>query len=488
MLGRGFASVLIGAIKNAWVFFCCFGISFICGSLAFLPYDSSANDGGAQLRISLQSAVALAVSPANLVLELTPTPTGNLTVGDIEVRAGSNNITGYALTMGLDGLSSGAQTGLMHTNGVDVINNTDNNPADVLAPNTWGWNAEQDGVSNPELQTAFQALPDVGYDAVIDVNGRPILMYQTAKTQLDFAEPAVIAMFEAKPEVVISMSAEKLGKDQRGILNPYVHQNKKWDNIFHLHMYGYKSCRSFWSPGTTIDSFVRTVPIDYALLRKQCSAVKEVLDRAVAVRITAPAGTDVTFGLRGRFAMSDDGDFSSGGEGGNLPAGETFISPENGTAEGVIVYDGSISLHNKTILIKNPIHCKLENGFITDISGGNDAEALLETVTLGEKNAVEFEAAGKLEKGAGAIYARNARGIGEIGIGLNPKARIIGNMLEDEKAFRTCHFAIGSNYDDDAPALIHLDGLVTEPTIIAIMEDDSQVIIEDEGNLSEEFC
>ncbi len=336
---------------------------------------------------------------------------------------------------------------------------------------------------DPEVSLISKAL----YDAVLDANGRPIIMYQSAKTQLDFAEPAVIAAFEAKPEVVISMSAEKLGKDRTGILNPYIYQNKKWDNMFHLHMYGYKSCRSFWSPGTTIDSFVRTVPIDYDTLRRQCAAVKAVLDKAAAVHITAPAGTDIMIGLKGRLAMSDDGDFSAGGQGGNLPAGETFISPENGTAEGIIVYDGSISLHDKTILIKDPIRCTLEKGFITDISGGSDADALLETVTLGEKNAVEFEAAGKLEKGSGAVYAKNARGIGELGIGLNPKATIIGNMLEDEKAFKTCHFAIGSNYDDDAPALIHLDGLVKKPTITAIMEDGSKVVIEDKGNLAEAF-
>ena len=39
-------------------------------------------------------------------------------------------------------------------------------------------------------------------------------------------------------------------------------------------------------------------------------------------------------------------------------------------------------------------------------------------------------------------------------------------MLEDEKVFKTCHIAIGSNYDDDAKALIHLDGLVKNPTIV----------------------
>jgi leucyl aminopeptidase (aminopeptidase T) len=72
-----------------------------------------------------------------------------------------------------------------------------------------------------------------------------------------------------------------------------------------------------------------------------------------------------------------------------------------------------------------------------------------------------------------------------LGIGLNPAARISGNMLEDEKAFSTCHFAIGQNYDDDAPSLIHLDGLVKNPTITAFMPDGSKRVIEQNGVLLE---
>ena len=56
-------------------------------------------------------------------------------------------------------------------------------------------------------------------------------------------------------------------------------------------------------------------------------------------------------------------------------------------------------------------------------------------------------------------------------------------MLEDEKAFHTCHFAIGQNYDEDAPSLIHLDGLVRLPTITAIFADGSQKLIEKDGEL-----
>jgi leucyl aminopeptidase (aminopeptidase T) len=338
-------------------------------------------------------------------------------------------------------------------------------------------------ITNPMPDVA--AIAEALYDASLDAGGRPVLIFQRVKTQLDFAEPVVIAAFEAKPEVVISLSAEKLGKDQKAIAAPYSYNGANYDHIFHLRMYGEKSCRSFWSPSTTVESFIRTVPVDYAEMRRRCAAIKETLDRAVQVRVTAPGGTDILLGLRGREAKSDDGDFSRPGSGGNLPAGETFISPENGTARGRISFDGSISLSEGDIVIREPIDCTVEKGFVTGIRGGEEAAALLRTIAAAERNAREFEQSGNLPAGNGEVYARNARNIGELGIGLNPAARISGRMLEDEKAFRTCHFAIGMNYDEDAPTLIHLDGLVKNPTITAIFEDGCEQVIEREGELEE---
>jgi leucyl aminopeptidase (aminopeptidase T) len=53
-------------------------------------------------------------------------------------------------------------------------------------------------------------------------------------------------------------------------------------------------------------------------------------------------------------------------------------------------------------------------------------------------------------------------------------------MLEDEKAFKTCHLALGANYDDDAPALTHLDGLVKEPTVtIRYPSGRARIILQD---------
>ena len=321
------------------------------------------------------------------------------------------------------------------------------------------------------------------YDASIDAGGRPVLLFQPVKPQFSFAEPAVIAAFEAKPEVVISLSDEKLGKDPKGIASPYVHNGASYDHIFHLRMYGEKNCRSFWSPSTTVESFIRTVPIDYAEMQRRSAAIKKILDKAVEVRVEAPGGTNISVGLHGRAAKTDDGNFSQPGSGGNLPAGETFISPENGSSNGIIAFDGSMSVAEGEIIINTPIRCTVENGFVREISGANEAACLLQTVETAERNAAEYERTGKLPAGSGEIYARNARNIGELGIGLNPAARITGKMLEDEKAFRTCHFAVGMNYDEDAPSLIHLDGLVRNPTITAIFEDGTKRVIERDGEL-----
>ncbi|MDR1930968.1 MAG: aminopeptidase [Treponema sp.] len=332
----------------------------------------------------------------------------------------------------------------------------------------------------PDVEAISRAL----YEAAGERGAAPVMLFQPVKTQFDFAEPAVISAFRSRPQAVISISAEKLGKDRKGIAEPYTCGGVRWDHIFHLQLYGEKSCRAFWSPGVSLESFIRTVPIDYALLAGRCALINAALSAAVSCHVTAPGGTDITLGLRNREARADDGNFSLPGQGGNLPAGESFISPENNSARGIIVFDGSISLHNRDIIIQEPIRCTVEGGFVTEIGGGADGEALGETIALAEQDALEYERTGRLPKGQGALYARNARNIGELGIGLNPRAKITGSMLEDEKAFSTCHFAIGHNYDNDAPSLIHLDGLVRDPTITAIMENGETFLIEEGGRLS----
>ena len=335
-------------------------------------------------------------------------------------------------------------------------------------------------IANPETNTIAQDL----YTASLDVEARPVLIFQSAKTSSDFAEEAVIAAIKSEPRVIFSVSANKLGKDEKAAANPYkTADGKVFDSTFDWLLSGKKSIRAVWTPGITDDIFMRCVNIDYRQLTERCKMVSQKFVNAKSAHITSPAGTDLTVGLEGRRAMADDGDFSKAGSGGNIPAGETFISPVVGSSEGTIVFDGSMSFAEGDALLASPISVKVEKGFATDITGGQEAKRLLKDITQAQKDAVVLESSGNLPKGQGAVYAKNARNIGELGIGLNPQAVISGNMLEDEKAFRTCHFAIGENYDGDAPSLIHFDGIVKNPTITICYTDGSEAMVLKDGEL-----
>jgi leucyl aminopeptidase (aminopeptidase T) len=303
------------------------------------------------------------------------------------------------------------------------------------------------------------------------------------KTQTEYAEEAVIAAFEARPDVFVSLSAEKLGKDREGIRTPYEWEGVHYDHIFHYQLHGARTLRAFWSPGLTRAMFAKTVPIDYAELKKRCRAVSAALAGGLYARVTNAGGTDIRIGLKGRAPKADDGDFSSPGSGGNLPAGEVFISPQLGSSEGLIVFDGSIAAIKGDIVIREPVACRVEGGFVMEVSGGAEAAALRASIESGEAAARTLGREGALSSDKTEAYIRNARNLGELGIGLNPAAEIVGNMLEDEKAFHTCHFAIGANYDEDAPALIHLDGLVSRPTIVVTKADGGEQVIERDGEL-----
>jgi leucyl aminopeptidase (aminopeptidase T) len=208
------------------------------------------------------------------------------------------------------------------------------------------------------------------------------------------------------------------------------------------------------------------------------------LDKADEVHITSPSGTDLTIGLRGREAKSDDGDFREPGKGGNLPCGEVFISPELGTSNGVIGFDGSIALPGGEMIIKTPIKTTVKDGFVVNVEGDVEAEKLKTTLEKALETTRDFAKDGKIPKDQEESYARNSKNLGELGIGLNKNARIVGNILEDEKVYGTCHIAIGANYDEDAKALIHLDGLIKKPTITLIQKDGKKTVIMEEGEIN----
>lgn len=335
-------------------------------------------------------------------------------------------------------------------------------------------------VSNPDDDV--RRISEVVFNASLDAGGKTSLVFQEPKTQVEFAEDSVIRAIESNPDVFISISRHKLGKDRFRMKEPISEGGKEYDHIF-TYLWKTKRLRSFWSPSVTAKMFSETVPIDYTELRDSAARLKEILDKADQVHVAAKAGTDMIIGLKGRTTHLDDGDFREPGTGGNLPAGEVYISPELDSSEGTIVYDGSISAHRGVIIIRNPIRAEVKHNSVTKINGGDEAKALENAINVSKETAIEKVEEGSLTTEQSKEYIKGSTCLGELGIGLNRKAKIVGNMLEDEKVYGTCHIAIGSNYDEDVKSFTHLDGLIWDPTITAIHPDGSEEAIMREGKL-----
>ncbi len=317
-------------------------------------------------------------------------------------------------------------------------------------------------VSNPPESVRLIAFSL--YDAAYDLGGKPTLIFQPVKKSFDFAEDCVIAAIESRPDVVISVSQERLGKDKKGIRKPYVCGKRKYDHVFDYLLRGLKAIRGFWTPGITPDIYVRSAPIDYAALKKRCESVARLLRKASSVRILTDKGTDLELFVKGKKVMVDDGDFSKPGRGGNIPAGEVFVSPVLGEGGGTVVIDGSIALEPSRI-VREPVEVRIEKGRVVEVKGGELARELESFLKEAEKKPFELERMGRMTEERAKEAAEAARNVGEFGMGLNPSAIISGNVLEDEKVLGTVHVAIGRDFEEQSPALIHVDCVIRQPTV-----------------------
>ncbi|KUK02431.1 MAG: hypothetical protein XD58_1396 [Thermotoga sp. 50_1627] len=205
-----------------------------------------------------------------------------------------------------------------------------------------------------------------------------------------------------------------------------------------------KGVRGATMPGITMDMFLTTLSADYEKIRSFNHQLKKMLEGKKTVRITTSLGTDLTLSIEGRTVISDDGLIHEKGSFGNLPAGEVFVAPVEGSANGLLVIDASVAGIG---VLEHPIEVVVENGFAARIKGEMQAE--------------------KLRNMLSSVGIREAFNIAELGFGTNPNASVIGNVLEDEKAFGTVHIAFGDNSTIGGltKAGIHVDAILTEPTV-----------------------
>lgn len=203
-------------------------------------------------------------------------------------------------------------------------------------------------------------------------------------------------------------------------------------------------------PGITIEMMERTLSADYDQIAVRSDKIAELLSNKKEIILTSLAGTTLSFSAQGRLAIADTGKLDQLGSFGNLPAGEAFLAPVEGTTQGTLVIDGSLA----GITPDMPITIEIVNGKAIKISGGKAAE--------------KFEAAMR-EVGEKAFV------VAELGVGTNEKARVQSDILEAEKALGTCHVAFGDNasFGGTNDVQFHSDGLVLKPTLVC----DGQSII-----------
>lgn len=186
--------------------------------------------------------------------------------------------------------------------------------------------------------------------------------------------------------------------------------------------------------------------VDFFRWARVAMNLKKVFDAGKKITVTTKKGTDLTIRIAGREANFCPGFCAKPGTLGSPPDIETNIPPLETESDGVVVVDGSIPC--KAIgLLKKDIRIRVRAGRIVDIDGGTAQGRALKRM---------FE--DKPEK---------ARVLAEFGVGLNPKARLCGLMLEDEGCLGTIHLGFGSNATIGGRNRVnfHLDFVIRDPTV-----------------------
>lgn len=199
---------------------------------------------------------------------------------------------------------------------------------------------------------------------------------------------------------------------------------------------------------------------DFQAQAKLVDKIADILSNGHTATLSTQLGTNVTMEFGGRKGNTGKGFCEGPGTICGPPNIEANISPLEGTANGTIIADISVPVPGIGLL-SEPIRLMVKDGFVKTINGGREAK-LLE----------------KLLKDANDPNVYN---IAELGIGLNPKAKICGIMLEDEGAMGTVHIGIGDNHTSGGKikAPLHIDLILSNPTLKI---DDKTVI--QEGKLT----
>jgi leucyl aminopeptidase (aminopeptidase T) len=133
---------------------------------------------------------------------------------------------------------------------------------------------------------------------------------------------------------------------------------------------------------------------------------------------------------------------------GNLPAGKIFVLPQEGTASGTIVIDSTWEGR----ILEGPLRFDVEDGLVTSIEGGELADEIKSILDLAKSG---------LRRNRGRAYT-----LAEFGFGMNSRAKLLGNRLEDQVVRGSAYFSFGDNtaLGGSAKVGVKMSGVMSNPS------------------------
>ena len=223
-------------------------------------------------------------------------------------------------------------------------------------------------------------------------------------------------------------------------------------------------------PGITLDMLTEgalaLTADDHRRMQDFAGSLTRLLRRAHIVKVTSPAGTDLTLNVKGRLFFTDTKIDWERLSWFNMPTGEVTVAPVEDSLEGRLVCDTAIGGIG---LIKDPIEITAKEGKVQK-TGCHDSQLLK-----------RVEESLRTDSQASVV--------GEFAFGINPKARLIEEFLETEKILGTAHLAFGDNSDMPGGRNIssnHMDFLISKPTVTVVNNDDSKFDVLVDGKFKNE--
>lgn len=199
--------------------------------------------------------------------------------------------------------------------------------------------------------------------------------------------------------------------------------------------------------------------VNWKRMLERTHKIAKMVNRSDHIEIETPNGTFITFSKRGRKAKEDTGMITKPGQFSNLPAGEVFLAPLEGTAKGTLVLEWA-----PTRKLKKPVFLHIEKGLVTKVEGNEKYVDFLKK-KLSER--------------------KENRNIAELGIGTNDRASRPDNILESEKIIGTIHIALGDNstFGGTVKTSFHQDFVFFKPTVTLIYKSGLMRTLMKEGNI-----